>query len=156
MPGKGVGCVATSCLMPGHLLLRETPCLLLQPGQGARSCLLAFQNMSKCHQEQYLKLGNMFTKEESDWSTTAANDMAAMRSELAAAPVTGLTMNDARTIWQIKLTNSFHNGVCLRMSRFNHSCCPNAEYFWNPDTETRDVRVVRKVEQEQEVCLDYR
>ena len=55
----------------------------------------------------------------------------------------------------IKDTNGFHNGVCLKMSRFNHSCRPNAQYFWNVDTNTRDVRALRKIKQGEEITLSY-
>ena len=51
----------------------------------------------------------------------------------------------ALKVIQITETNRFHNGVCLEMSRFNHSCVSNAEYFWNEDRNTRDVRAIKYV-----------
>ena len=51
----------------------------------------------------------------------------------------------ALKVIQITETNTFHNGVCLEMSRFNHSCVSNAEYFWNEDRSTRDVRAIKYV-----------
>ena len=48
-------------------------------------------------------------------------------------------------VWSIYTTNAFMNGVCLNMSRFNHSCRSNADHFWIDDTNTRDVRAARKI-----------
>ena len=49
----------------------------------------------------------------------------------------------AQKIIQITSTNSFHNGVCLETSRFNHACASNAEYFWNPNVNKRDVIAIK-------------
>ena len=159
--GKGIGCIATEEILPGCLVLRETPALHLPPGEEETSSLLqrtitAFLGMTKGEQEIYLHLSNMFDKDESEWSETTKKDMENLRIELEAQPLTDLCPNDITKIWQIKLTNGFHNGVFLKMSRFNHSCWPNAEYFWNTDTGTRDLRAVRTVLQGEEILLDYR
>ena len=159
--GKGIGCIATKEILPGCLVLRETPALHLPPEEEETSSLLqrtitAFLGMTKGEQEIYLRLSNMFDKDESEWSKTTKKDMENLKIELEAQPLTDLPPNDITKIWQIKLTNGFHNGVFLKMSRFNHSCWPNAEYFWNTDTGTRDVRAVRTVLQGEEILLDYR
>jgi len=140
--GKGIGCIATKEILPGCLVLRETPALYLPPEEEETSSLLqrtitAFLGMTKGEQEIYLCLANMFDKDESEWSETARKDMENLKIELEAQPLTDLSPNDITMIWQIKLTNGFHNGVFLKMSRFNHSCWPNAEYFW---TLTREER----------------
>jgi hypothetical protein len=31
----------------------------------------------------------------------------------------------------------------LIMSRFNHACVSNAEYFWNEDVKARDITAIR-------------
>jgi len=159
--GKGIGCIASEEILPGCLVLRETPCLYLSPEEEEGSSVLqrtlrAFSVMTSEDQESYLQLANMFDKDESEWSDTARKDMENIHSELETQPLTGLLPSDIITIWQIKLTNGFHNGVFLKMSRFNHSCWPNAEYFWNADTTTRDVRAVRTILQREEILLDYR
>ena len=40
------------------------------------------------------------------------------------------------------------------MSRFNHSCIPNAEYFWNEETGFEDVRAIRSIEKGGVECKD--
>ena len=81
-----------------------------------------------------------------------------IREDVMKALEHGIVMDPeiAVKVVEIKETNSFHNGVCLRMSRskfllynqtetdlllcrFNHSCRANAEHFWNEDLQAREV-----------------
>ena len=160
--GKGVGCLATRDIEPGVLVVREAPCLYIDPeeaGQGGsvlKRTITAFINMNKEDKTQYMELSNMFDRSPEEWSVTARKDMKTMKQELNGLILTRISVEEAVKVWQIKITNSFHNGVCLKISRFNHSCWPNAEYFWNSDTKTRDVRSVAKITQGDEISLDYR
>ena len=55
---------------------------------------------------------------------------------------------DAETsvqVYEIFDTNTFHNGVFLKMSRFNHSCIANAEYFWNAKENVREIRSISNI-----------
>ena len=53
---------------------------------------------------------------------------------------------DTRKVIDIYETNRFIKGLFLKMSPFNHSCIPNAEYFWNEETGFEDVRAIRSIE----------
>ena len=157
--GKGIGCIATEEISPGCLVLRETPCLFLPPGGEDSSALLqrtvkAFLGMESEEQEKYLQLANMFDRDESEWSDTARKDMENIKSELEAQPLTDLPPSDIIKIWQIKLTNGFHNGVFLKMSRFNHSCHPNAAMVCHFNN-AQDVRALRKIKQGEEITICY-
>ena len=66
-----------------------------------------------------------------------------------------ISKEKALKVWGIYKTNTFTYGVYLKMSRFNHSCRPNAQYFWNVDTNTRDVRALRKIKRGEEITLCY-
>merc|ERR1719234_3024648 len=66
-----------------------------------------------------------------------------------------ISKQNAFEVWGIFETNTFHNGVCLKMSRFNHSCRSNAQYFWNEDTNTRDIRALRKIKEGEEITVNY-
>jgi hypothetical protein len=158
VPGAGLGCLALRPVLPGELVLREAPQLVV--GQGAGSVLLrtirAFSNMTAEDQERYLGLSNMFDKDTALWSETARNDMVSMEAEMENMEFSEIARSDVIRVWQIRMTNSFHNGVCLKMSRFNHSCRPNAEYFWNRETGTRDARAVREIGRGEEITLGYR
>ena len=46
----------------------------------------------------------------------------------------------AAKIWGIFNTNAFENGVCMNLSRVNHSCSPNSEFVWNNELLTQELR----------------
>ena len=49
----------------------------------------------------------------------------------------------AAEVWGIFNTNCFESGVYNTLSRVNHSCDPNAEFVWNNEKNTQDLRYVR-------------
>ena len=170
LPGKGVGCIALVEIMKGNLVLRETP-QLLHPVSAKRQlihddeeyeeeeeeakhlefCVNAFMKMSKKDQESYLDLHNKFDTEKDAWSS----DMRQKYSEWQNLVVPNISQAKAFKVIAILDTNGFHNGVCLKMSRFNHSCQPNAQYFWNEDSNTRDLRTLRKIDKGEEITVNY-
>ena len=46
-------------------------------------------------------------------------------------------------------------GLCLKTSRFNHSCVSNSQVFWNEKYETRDIRAVSKIKAGEEITVRY-
>ena len=46
----------------------------------------------------------------------------------------------AAYVWGIFNTNCFEAGVYNNLSRVNHSCDPNAEFVWNNEKNTQDLR----------------
>ena len=158
LPGKGVGCVAITKIKKGTLVVREKPILLLdrRPGSYLARVTTAFLAMAPKEQEGYLALANKYSINESRWSDYS-NEFKKVRDQEMKSFGTGKLSGETITsVWQILETNSFNNGVCLKISRFNHSCRPNAEFFWNHDTGTRDVRAVRMIKPSEEITLNYR
>ncbi len=47
------------------------------------------------------------------------------------------------------------NGIFLELSRFNHSCMPNAEFHWNSVLKKQEVRAIKDIRQDEEVTLCY-
>ena len=45
---------------------------------------------------------------------------------------------------------NFHTVV-----RFNHSCCPNAETYWNDISKLREIRAVSKIKAGEEISITY-
>ena len=41
------------------------------------------------------------------------------------------------------------------MVRFNHSCCPNAETYWNDISKLREIRAVTKIKAGEEISITY-
>jgi len=69
--------------------------------------------------------------------------------------LTALSEETANRVWQIQETNSFQNGVFLKIARFNHSCCPNAEFSWIQKLGRREVRALRRIEEGEEILFCY-
>ena len=134
--GKGKGCLASRRVEAGELILREEPALLLQPrdedeeedgGEGDEvETLEAFQAMSSDQQTAFLQLANMFNtdnRERSEWASVMVEYKESIREDVKKALGRGIAMDleTAVEVVEIKETNSFHNGVCLRMSRFKQT-----------------------------------
>merc|ERR1712126_324201 len=159
IPGKGVGCLAEVTIKKGTLILRETPALHMD--SQVNSCYLeraikAFLGMSQMDQTQYLSLANKYDCPQKDWSEYSKEFLKIRNNDMKYCDLGSLSVETATKVWQILETNSFHNGLCLHMSRFNHSCRSNAEFFWNQDTNTRDVRAIRNISRNEEITLNYR
>ena len=163
--GKGVGCIASTNIRKGSLVLREVPALFTpnwkrnitdqDVRRSTEAIIRAFLDMSEEEQDIYMKLYNCY-----DNPTWYNNNSMKKHLELVMHATNNMTfagISKARAcrVWSIYLTNAFNNGVCLNMSRFNHSCRSNADHFWNDDTNTRDVRAVRKIQKGEEITLNY-
>ena len=119
--GKGLGCVALKDIEIGTLILKEKPqCisnnLPLTPDQASDSVIQSFESMSKRDQDEYLKLYN------------------------AHAGRPGFS-----NVYGIYKTNAFTNGIGIKASRFNHSCCPNALIHWNEKDGAVEIRAWSKI-----------
>jgi len=157
IPGRGIGCVADITIRKGSLILREQPCLLMQgDGSYLDRVSKAFLAMPQELQVEYLKLANKYNITESYWSDYSREFLKLRNHEMRSFNLTKIDRETLTKVWQILETNSFNNGVCLKISRLNHACRANAEYFWNRDTGTRDVRSIRKIEAGEEILLNYR
>ena len=129
--GKGKGCLASRRMVAGELILREEPALLLQPREEEEAegeeeeveTLEAFQAMSRDQQTAFLQLANMYNtvRERSEWPSVMGEYKDSIREDVKKALGHGIAMDleTAVEVVEIKETNSFHNGVYLRMSRFD-------------------------------------
>ena len=68
------------------------------------------------------------------------------------ANTSGISMAGAFDVWGIYKTNTFTQGVYLQMSRFNHSCRPNAEIS-DSDSNTADLRALRNIKEGDELFI---
>ncbi|EJF61452.1 hypothetical protein DICSQDRAFT_170202 [Dichomitus squalens LYAD-421 SS1] len=60
----------------------------------------------------------------------------------------------------IHRTNAFAAGedssvLCLRGSRFNHSCTPNARYSWYAPSKTFRIYALRSISEDEEILVSY-
>jgi len=159
IPNKGTGCVASVDLEPGTLVLREEPALYVTPDlDGHAETINAFAELTKEEQNKILELCNVYTVEESLWTETMRKELNVCADEAGDISYTGVSTDTALKVWQIWLTNAYDQGIFLLLSRFNHSCKPNTEYFWNTDLEgwALDVRTVRQIRTGEELTVCYR
>ena len=167
--GKGIGCIANKDIREGSLVLREFPQLDLTEHMEEdldnmdldavksfldQGVIKSFLKMSSEDQEGYMKLHNNYDIGDVDhWSGAMKKEYKAALPILAT--LSAISLNRAFEVWGIYRTNSFTSGVYLKMSRFNHSCQPNAEIFWNQDTRTGDLRALMKIKQGDEITICY-
>ena len=164
--GKGIGCIAVQDVKKGSIVLRESPQLLTQFCYGkititqenlqlTKVIIKGFMAMSREDQEEYMKLCNKYDEDITKWSERMRLEHQSVVQAANNMTLEGISKEKATKVWAIFDTNHFPNGVCLKMSRFNHSCRPNAQRFWNEDTDTRDLRALRKIKQGEEITLSY-
>ena len=87
--------------------------------------------VSKEDQKRYLKLHNQFDADTTTWSERLNREFEGKMLVMSKVTVSRMSKEKPFKVWAIHSTNGFRNGVCIKMSRFNH-------YFWNADTRTRD------------------
>ena len=146
---KELGCVALKEIKRGTLILREKPCLLQNPDLDELDkdyfddIFCAYEKMDSDQKYKFLELANAY--EYIEKTNKYHNDKRKVYLNYLKEHPKPYPEGVALKVIQITETNRFHNGVCLEMSRFNHSCVSNAEYFWNEDRNTRDVRAIKYV-----------
>ena len=167
--GKDLGCIAQKKIKKGTLILRENPALVLADDTCEdiafiQTLIDAYLKMDNTEKEEYLNLANKYTQYKGTGSESDKIFIKAFTDRfensvtirLAKMKLTNIDMETAQRVYQIFETNSFHNGVCLKMSRFNHSCTSNAEFFWNTDEKIRDLRSIRNILEGEEITVNYK
>ena len=123
--GKGLGCVAISDIKKGSLILSEKPkfCVETEERVGSsmwiKSLLKSFYQMSKADQHEYMTLHGKFIPNIED-------TLRSLLLEIVKFEKNPENAEKILKICAIHFTHGFEDGFCLKMSRFNHSCQPNA------------------------------
>ncbi|KIW10147.1 hypothetical protein PV08_11108 [Exophiala spinifera] len=137
--GKGIGVVATTALAYGEKLSSFTPVLLV---------LLDEQSLTPLEREHYLR-------------TAILQLPAPTRSQFLA--LTRIYDDDRIEVQDIIKANSFelqvggimHLAVFPEISRLNHDCAPNAQYYMQPEALTHVLRATRDVREGEELSISY-
>ena len=117
--------------------------------------------MEKNQKEEYLKLSNKFKNLDhdhpnldeiqqrlSEWHNT-------FEKTFPSLDLGDVDVETAVQVYEIFDTNTFHNGVFLKMSRFTNSCIANAEYFWNDEENVREIRSISNIAKGDEITISY-
>jgi len=179
--GKGLGCIANQKIKRGTLIEKEEPVLKAPPGlrekvtsttigdlltgkfgnnnfyqqhANAQMIIDNFKKMKKNCKEDYLKLNNkwkMMDQKIQGMDELNMNE----KMNFKTLDLGEIDLETAMEVCQIYSTNAFHNGVFLKMSRFNHSCVANAEYFWNDKDHVQEIRSISNIAEGEEITIRY-
>jgi hypothetical protein len=115
----------------------------------------SYNRMNKDDQEEYLKLYNKFK----DLNFLTYEEKKHLEKQKKCLQEVFRMNRDQIDIFQeiygIYFTNVYEMGLCLKTSRFNHSCVSNSQVFWNEKHETRDIRAVSKIKAGKEITVRY-
>ena len=167
--GKGLGCVALKDIKIGTLIVKETPqCFANEElyskelyAQYLASQLESFFAMSKENQAQFLKLSNSFGEPDSlSDNLKDCHEKINQFAEIYYPKILQMLeidrkidtklFNDVLCIYK---TNAFGVGVGIKSSRFNHSCCSNAEAFQGKNRI--EIRAVSTIKAGAEITIHY-
>jgi hypothetical protein len=141
--GKGLGVFAAHDLDIGDFIMRETPALKIVPpdfvkGSGypmnavTELVRAEFNTLPPKQQEEIMSLTYHATAHEE------------------------ATMDKLGIIFR---TNAYNSGTDIglfpKIARINHSCRPNASYYWSEVLNKRIVYATRKIEEGEEIFVSY-
>ena len=166
--GKGVGCVAISDIKKGSLVLIENPqlCIGTEERKGSlgwiKSLLISFDQMSKADKLEYMKLynsNNNFKNAVDIQNCKKIHDrhikeIEGVKFEIGRIEQDREKAEEILKVCGIFFGNNFMNGVCIKVSRFNHSCQPNAGFFKR--NGQNQLRAIGNIKAGEEINLNYR
>ena len=168
--GKGQGCIALVNIKKETLILQEKPqCVVPTYGKNPDSgstvyyvtdVIEAFGRMTKIEKKEYLKLYNNYTDSVPYEWTLTYNNVSQSRMENTTEFVKEFILENSYQefcdVIGIYFTNFFDScGLGIQASRFNHSCCSNADAFWNEKNSTREIRAMSKIKKGEEIFINY-
>lgn len=183
-PRTGFGCIATMKIKMGILVSKEKPILYVDPIQREKDrkiihnmniklsmteeakskienvldiirVIESFSKLSDSDKKDFLNLKDWDEPHENIDDSNAFQKHFNLLEKTLNVGLDNIPFETVKKVARIYKTNTFHNGVCLKTSRFNHSCRPNAECFWNRATSTRDIRAIKTIMKGEEITTVY-
>ena len=128
---KGKGLVASRKINSGELIIGERASLVLHLRDiNNETVTKAFNQLPKEKQSKFLQLTS---KQECSFEPKKSD----------------IFLNNAINI------NDDVFGVFLEVSRVNHSCDPNAAWGSTDQEHTLELRAIREIQEDEEICVDY-
>ena len=167
LPGKGCGVVAARDIRPGELIIAETPLLVLPwwvrhsmfPGTVLQGCEVISRYLDNILYFYFVG------REKKDFLDRAMKDLTSdQRKQFFSLHDSKVGEGEEKTVDGIWRTNNFalgqsgarsDNGLFLRISRFNHSCVPAAEFVWNAAKRVQEIRAVTNIRRGAEITICY-
>ena len=114
-----------------------------------------FSEMNKADQDEYMKLSNKYENIQA-LPMKEKSELRILLEQRKAQCETNLEQNSKMLkIFHIYETNSFQDcGVCIKISRFNHSCRPNANQKLLQNSSV-EIRAMSNINEGEEITLTY-
>ena len=114
-----------------------------------------FSEMNKADQDEYMKLSNKYENIQA-LPMKEKSELRILLEQRKAQCETNVEQNSKMLkIFHIYETNSFQDcGVCIKISRFNHSCRPNANQKLLQNSSV-EIRAMSNINQGEEITLTY-
>jgi len=157
--GKGMGCIATKKIKPGTIILTQKRDVYakglqdMNPTLFFKSLMASFNDLTPTDQEEYMKLNNRF--EEKMLSVQIKMLPNDLFNGMEDGAETQAYTDQVLKVYGIYQTNNFDDGVSIKISRFNHSCCANASNVFDQGSQSNELRAVSKIDIGDEICIHY-
>ena len=159
--GKGMGWIALQDIKSGTLICKEKPQFV--PGNSdSESLMNAFFAMSEEDQKKFLELSNAYLDPNSlndevkkhyfGWKNNTERQNQFDDSNLLLKIICICQTNRFNTTQS--LVGDGIGEVHIKISRINHSCCSNSDYFTNDEGEM-EIRATSKILEGQEITINY-
>ena len=114
-----------------------------------------FSEMNESDQDEYMKLSNKYENIQA-LPMKEKSELRILLEQRKAQCETNVDQNSKMLkIFHIYETNSFQDcGVCIKISRFNHSCRPNANQKLLQNSSV-EIRAMSNINEGEEITLTY-
>jgi hypothetical protein len=141
--GKGLGVFAIHDLDVGDIVMRETPPLKIAPPEFVKGTGYPMSEVTKLVRAEFDTL-----------SSTEQDEIMSLTYHVTATEEA--TMDKLGIIFR---TNAYNSGTAIglfpKIARINHSCRPNASYYWSDKLNKRIVYASRKIAKGEEIFVSY-
>ncbi|KAF2108688.1 hypothetical protein BDV96DRAFT_504215 [Lophiotrema nucula] len=142
--GKGLGVFARHSLDPGEIILREAPVLTITPPSVPKGSPYPLADIGRLVAAEYARLS------EKDKHDVLALSLHADPEEWS---------EDVDVLAFIFRTNAYNTGTSIglfpKIARINHSCRPNAAYYWNEILGKRVITATRRIDAGEEIFVSF-
>ena len=161
--GKGLGWIALREIKASTLIYKEKPQFVTPSDSdsnvSASDLMMSFYAMTENDQKEFLELHNRYLDLNSldDFDKKWYFDCKNAIEGIEGVPYS--EKNLALKVICIQSTNGFlgrfkaQGGVGIKISRINHSCCPNSQHYEEGDE--MEIRAMTKILKGQEITISY-
>eukprot|EP00930_Biecheleria_cincta_P082535 TRINITY_DN72252_c0_g1_i1.p1 TRINITY_DN72252_c0_g1~~TRINITY_DN72252_c0_g1_i1.p1 ORF type:complete len:374 (+),score=53.42 TRINITY_DN72252_c0_g1_i1:53-1123(+) len=135
--GRGLGAIATKDFSPGELVLAERPIIGVRTNEGGDAW----------EAELYREYDKLTVEEQAEvWKL---HDVCVQKPEKSLEGIffTNCISRGTGYRWDM--------GLMLKLSRFNHSCCPNLEQSWDEDAGQAHLVAAEPIKAGEELFTHY-